>query len=107
MTGQQPPADSCPNGHIPPNPGQAGDRNSLDRRVSRFERVAGTEILQPTMLEIASGVVLGQLLTSGQSAPRDPSLSPMRALEMAVLPALTRPPCRVSFSGGMDSSFVL
>jgi asparagine synthetase B (glutamine-hydrolysing) len=107
MTGQQPPADSWPNGHILPNPGQAGDRNSLGRRVSRFERVAGTEILQPTMLEIASGVVLGQLSTSGQSAPRDPSLSPMRALEMAVLPALTRPPCRVSFSGGMDSSFVL
>ncbi len=34
-------------------------------------------------------------------------LSPLPALEAAILPALTRPPCLVSFSGGMDSSFVL
>lgn len=38
-----------------------------------------------------------------------PSLwpSPRRALEQAVLPALRRTPCLVSFSGGVDSSVVL
>ena len=34
-------------------------------------------------------------------------LSPREALEAAVLPALRRPPCTVSFSGGVDSSVVL
>ncbi|QTE29421.1 asparagine synthase-related protein [Pengzhenrongella sicca] len=33
--------------------------------------------------------------------------SPLAALELAVLPALRRAPCLVSFSGGLDSSFVL
>jgi len=33
--------------------------------------------------------------------------SPRQALEAAVLPALQRPPCVISFSGGIDSSVVL
>lgn len=33
--------------------------------------------------------------------------TPLAALEQAVLPALARPPCVVSFSGGLDSSLVL
>ncbi len=36
-----------------------------------------------------------------------PPRSPLTALERAVLPALLRPPCLVSFSGGTDSSTVL
>jgi asparagine synthase (glutamine-hydrolysing) len=55
----------------------------------------GPEPLTP--LEIAWGFVI--------AVP--PGLSPRRALEEAVLPALMRPPCVVSFSGGRDSSAVL
>jgi len=43
-----------------------------------------------------------------ESLPEQPSIgSPREALEAAVLPALLRPPCAVSFSGGVDSSVVL
>lgn len=34
-------------------------------------------------------------------------LEPLAALEVAIMPALTAPPCLVSFSGGRDSSAVL
>ncbi|WP_229401409.1 asparagine synthase-related protein, partial [Micromonospora okii] len=37
----------------------------------------------------------------------DRTTTPLAALEAAVLPALRRPPCVVSFSGGLDSSLVL
>ena len=37
----------------------------------------------------------------------DRGLTPLAALEEAILPALRRPPCLVSFSGGRDSSCVL
>jgi len=56
-----------------------------------------------TALELASGVVTGgrsPLLAATSTAPSD-------ALRAAVLPALQRPPCLVSFSGGIDSSLVL
>jgi asparagine synthase (glutamine-hydrolysing) len=49
----------------------------------------------------------------GPAAPRDDETpyaearDPRRALEESVLPALARPPCLVSFSGGRDSSLVL
>jgi hypothetical protein len=60
-------------------------------------------------LEIATGMVFGE------AARRDPlracipsgSLEPLEALEQSILPALRRPPCLVSFSGGRDSSAVL
>lgn len=59
-----------------------------------------------TPLEIASGLVFG-----AEDMPRGEldgaSSSPRAALEAAVLPALRRPPCVVSFSGGLDSSVVL
>ena len=59
-------------------------------------------------LEVHSGVVLGD-----RRAPRDdgadeaPGASPREVLEKLLLPALSRPPCLVSFSGGRDSSAVL
>jgi Asparagine synthase len=36
-----------------------------------------------------------------------PGVSPRKALEAALLPALERPPCVVAFSGGRDSSLLL
>jgi asparagine synthetase B (glutamine-hydrolysing) len=59
---------------------------------------------QLTELEIASGLVLGT--TPGTPLP-PARLEARHALEQAVLPALERPPCLVSFSGGRDSSAVL
>jgi asparagine synthase (glutamine-hydrolysing) len=59
-------------------------------------------------LELASGLVFGS--EAGSAAPAegdDLPHEPLRALERAVLPALLRPPCVVSFSGGRDSSAVL
>jgi asparagine synthase (glutamine-hydrolysing) len=60
-----------------------------------------------TPLEISSGLVL----EASGALPRMPALargtSPRTALEAAVLPALRRSPCLVSFSGGRDSSAVL
>ena len=76
----------------------------------------------PTPLEIASGMVLGRA-----SAGFDPvgdlavdlgdlggvggvdreARGTVTAIEAAVLPLLARSPCLISFSGGMDSSFVL
>ncbi len=61
--------------------------------------------LSPTALEIASCFADGP--AAADEPPVGPVRSPLAALEQAVLPALQRPPCVVSFSGGMDSSFVL
>jgi asparagine synthase (glutamine-hydrolysing) len=65
-------------------------------------------VLPPTPLEIAVGAVLGE-------EPAEPELpgadeasgSPRVELERALLSALERPPCAVSFSGGRDSSVLL
>jgi asparagine synthetase B (glutamine-hydrolysing) len=60
-------------------------------------------------LEVATGLVLGVEpkleLVDGRRV--DATAPPLRAFERAVLPALRRPPCLVSFSGGRDSSAVL
>lgn len=60
---------------------------------------------QLTPLEIACGRVLD--LDDGADALQMSALRPFEALQQAVLPALRRPPCAVSFSGGVDSSLVL
>jgi hypothetical protein len=62
-------------------------------------------VLDP--LEVATGLVVGlgpdlELVDRSQA-----DQTPLQALERAVLPALRRPPCLVSFSGGRDSSVVL
>lgn len=63
------------------------------------------ERLAPTELEIASGIVIGEaVVRAGDPAP---GADPQAALEAAVVPALHRPPCLVSFSGGFDSTVVL
>jgi asparagine synthase (glutamine-hydrolysing) len=62
------------------------------------------EPYRPTPLEIASGLVFG--FTPPETLPA-PAADPVDALEAAILPALLRPPCLVSFSGGRDSSTIL
>lgn len=57
-------------------------------------------------LEIAAGVVVGADDSAPAVTRKDPQAA-RAALEAAVLPALSRPPCVVSFSGGRDSSAVL
>ncbi|WP_405089858.1 asparagine synthase-related protein [Micromonospora sp. NBC_01392] len=65
-------------------------------------------IPRPTARDVAYGVVLGLDPAAPTPAGRPgPALPPLVALERAVLPALRRPPCLVSFSGGLDSSLVL
>jgi asparagine synthase (glutamine-hydrolysing) len=56
-------------------------------------------------IEIVCGAVLGK----DDSIPAPPRLgiTPRAALERLLVPALNRPPCGVSFSGGRDSSAVL
>ena len=66
--------------------------------------------LRPTELELAAGVMFGldpEAPLASADATRSSGATPLGALEAAVLPALRRPPCYVSFSGGRDSSAVL
>lgn len=58
-------------------------------------------------LELASSVVLGVDPRVPPLPDVPPGLTTRVALEQAVLPALLRQPCMVSFSGGRDSSAVL
>ena len=57
-------------------------------------------------LELACGIVLGSE-APGPWPPDGPAQTPAAALDAAILPALRRAPCLVSFSGGRDSSLVL
>jgi hypothetical protein len=61
---------------------------------------------RPTPLEVASGLVFGFTPPDPLPAPQI-TLSARQALEQAILPALLRPPCLMSFSGGRASSAVL
>jgi asparagine synthetase B (glutamine-hydrolysing) len=58
-----------------------------------------------TTLEISSGLVLPPARRPPELPATD--LTPRAAFEAALLPALERSPCLVSFSGGRDSSAVL
>jgi asparagine synthetase B (glutamine-hydrolysing) len=60
-----------------------------------------------TPLEIASGIVLPAPEPLPALPELAPGTTPRSALEAAILPALRRAPCLVSFSGGRDSSAVL
>lgn len=59
-----------------------------------------------SFLETASGLVLGVSPLPAVPGPARAGAA-LAALETAVLPALLRPPCVVTFSGGTDSSVVL
>ncbi|SCG34061.1 asparagine synthase-related protein [Micromonospora humi] len=64
-------------------------------------------IPRPTDRDVAYGIALGLDPPRTVPARLGPVPTPLAALERAVLPALRRPPCLVSFSGGLDSSLVL
>jgi hypothetical protein len=60
-----------------------------------------------TPLEISAGMVTGRQ-PGVEPLPLSPGdYSPGQALDDVILPALARPPCLVSFSGGRDSSAIL
>jgi asparagine synthetase B (glutamine-hydrolysing) len=71
---------------------------------ARVDPLTGAGTLAP--LELASGVVFGRD-ARGPSFARRPPGPPLAALEAALMPALRRAPCVVSFSGGRDSSALL
>jgi asparagine synthetase B (glutamine-hydrolysing) len=58
-------------------------------------------------LEIASGLVWGLDLRAPRVPRAADPIEPIAALEAAIRPALARPPCLVSYSGGRDSAAVL
>jgi asparagine synthase (glutamine-hydrolysing) len=58
-------------------------------------------------LEISSGLVLPPARRAPALPRLAPGTTPRAAFEAAILPALDRSPCLVSFSGGRDSSAVL
>lgn len=58
-------------------------------------------------LEISSGLVLPPARRPPALPALEPGVTPRVAFESAILPALRRSPCLVSFSGGRDSSAVL
>lgn len=62
------------------------------------------EPLRP--IEVATGLVFG-IEPGGEREEVGSAKAPLAALEDAIRPALERPPCLVSFSGGRDSSAVL
>ncbi|MFF5171782.1 asparagine synthase-related protein [Micromonospora sp. NPDC000089] len=61
----------------------------------------------PTPYDLGTGIVLGVAPAESTGGAVRAPVGPLAALEAAVLPALRRPPCAVSFSGGLDSSVVL
>ena len=60
-----------------------------------------------TPLELATNTVSGFDPAVPPLPMAPPDLTPLAALEATVLPAVARPPCVVTFSGGRDSSLVL
>lgn len=58
-------------------------------------------------LELATATIFGPPGDASPVPAASPRLTPLEAMERAVVPALTRPPCVVTFSGGRDSSIVL
>lgn len=59
-----------------------------------------------TALEIAAGMALPGSVAA-RTPLRSPAITPLEAVTDVVRDALIRPPCLVSFSGGIDSSVIL
>jgi asparagine synthase (glutamine-hydrolysing) len=74
--------------------------------VSQDAHVATVATNGLTPLEVATGVLLGR--APDRAPARSEAAGPaIHVLERALLAALQRPPCLVSFSGGRDSSALL
>lgn len=58
-------------------------------------------------LELATSTILGPASGDPPLPTASSHFTPLAAMEHAVLPAVARPPCVVTFSGGRDSSLVL
>jgi asparagine synthetase B (glutamine-hydrolysing) len=67
---------------------------------------ASGSALALSRFELAAGTGLGAERDVSEQLPESPS-SERDALTAAILPALQRAPCAISFSGGLDSSLVL
>ena len=80
---------------------QAAGQTSNDRNG---EHVTAIDL---TALEIATATVRGHDPNAAPLPLVPAGMTPLAALEAAVLPAVMRPPCVVTFSGGRDSSLVL
>ena len=69
---------------------------------------ASPALYRSTPLETASGILCSGVRHDVPELPTvPPGLTPRAAMAAAMVPALERPPCVVSFSGGQDSSAVL
>lgn len=69
---------------------------------------SATSLPPLTPLEICSGMIFGAEPELAEEDDDEAVRSgPRAALEEVLLPALTRPPCLVAFSGGRDSSAIL
>lgn len=66
-----------------------------------------TKVGDLTPLELATNKIYGPDPAAPPLPVAPADLTTLAALEAAVLPALTRPPCIVAFSGGRDSALVL
>lgn len=64
------------------------------------------EVPRPSGTDVLANLLLGPD-PGAPELPEDDGLGVHAALEQAMLPALARPPCFVSFSGGRDSSAIL
>src|SRR5690242_18909789 len=84
---------------------------SRDAGLSRAHAARPVTATALRSLDIAAGMVLPAGPVAVRHRPQrvdaTAHLSPREALERAILPALRRPPCLVSFSGGRDSAAVL
>ncbi|CAB4934197.1 unannotated protein [freshwater metagenome] len=66
------------------------------------------QVLRLTTLEVLTGAALGTEPGGPPPLLEEPvAVSPRAALEAALLPALKRSPCVITFSGGVDSSLLL
>jgi asparagine synthetase B (glutamine-hydrolysing) len=64
-------------------------------------------LLSLSPVESAIDTSIGEVVGKPPLPKVEAGLDPLTALEQAMIPALERPPCVVSFSGGRDSSAVL
>jgi hypothetical protein len=66
-----------------------------------------TAFRELTPLEVSSGLLLPAQRRPPRRPALEPGTTPRAAFDRALLPALRRTPCVISFSGGRDSSAVL